>query len=298
MHPRKRWMAVATREADRWKIAIPERVGETADLFSRLRQRRDQRGSLFIGFDFPIGLPQAYGEHTGFSDFKDALKNFGSGAWADWYSVCEDKRQISIQRPFYPYRPGGRKLQHLFNGLGFREKDLLLRICERKTDERQAACMLFWTLGGNQVGKGAISGWRELLAPKSDQVSIWPFDGRLNYLLEQRDVVVAETYPAEVYGHLGISRRPAWSKREVSGRKLVSGALLEWLGTRPVDPQPGLRDFIAAGFPGSSDGEDQFDAIVGLFGMLDVVDERRPNGCPDVPAISRWEGWILGQALV
>lgn len=182
-------------------------------------------------------------------------------------------------------------LEHLESGL-------LLRICERKTDERQAACMLFWTLGGNQVGKGAISGWRELLAPKSDQVSIWPFDGRLNYLLEQRDVVVAETYPAEVYGHLGISRRPAWSKREVSGRKLVSGALLEWLGTRPVDPQPGLRDFIAAGFPGSSDGEDQFDAIVGLFGMLDVVDERRPNGCPDVPAISRWEGWILGQALV
>jgi len=24
---------------------------------------------------------------------------------------------------------------------------------------------MFWTLGGNQVGKAAISGWRELLAP-------------------------------------------------------------------------------------------------------------------------------------
>jgi len=31
----------------------------------------------------------------------------------------------------------------------------LLRLCERATPDRGDACMLFWTLGGNQVGKAA-----------------------------------------------------------------------------------------------------------------------------------------------
>lgn len=30
---------------------------------------------------------------------------------------------------------------------------------------RRAACPLFWTLGGNQAGKAAIAGWRDILQP-------------------------------------------------------------------------------------------------------------------------------------
>jgi hypothetical protein len=43
----------------------------------------------------------------------------------------------------------------------------------------------FWTLGGNQVGKGALSGWKEFLRPAREltTVHIWPFDGSFEELL-------------------------------------------------------------------------------------------------------------------
>lgn len=100
-------------------LGAPEVVGDTADLFDRLRLRAQSAGSLLIGFDFPIGLPLAYGHRTGLADFRDALDHFGSDVWSDWYSVCEQKSEISTGRPFYPMRPGGTKREHLLSGLGF-----------------------------------------------------------------------------------------------------------------------------------------------------------------------------------
>ena len=79
-----------------------------------------------------------------------------------------------------------------------------------------------WTLGGNQVGKAAISGWRELLAPARRagiDVGRWPFDGALAALLSTRRFVVAETYPGEVYEHLGL--RPVFRSRVLALRRLV-----------------------------------------------------------------------------
>lgn len=42
------------------------------------------------------------------------------------------------------------------------------------------------------------------------------------------------------------------------------------------------------------DGEDRFDAVVGLLGMLDVVLGNRRPGEPEDDT-TRIEGWILGQ---
>src|SRR5215469_1950241 len=74
----------------------------------------------------------------------------------------------------------------------------------RKTaNGSQAACPLFWTLGASQVGKGAIVGWREVLAPAlrdDEAVLLWMFDGRLCELLRPGTIVIAETYPTECYG--------------------------------------------------------------------------------------------------
>ncbi len=53
--------------------------------------------------------------------------------------------------------------------------------------------MLFWTLGGNQVGKGAISGWREIIVPRLDEIGLWPFDASLADLASSKPVIVAET---------------------------------------------------------------------------------------------------------
>ena len=52
---------------------------------------------------------------------------------------------------------------------------------------------------------------------------------------------------------------------------------------------------IEDGFGAGASGEDRFDAVAGLFGILNVVLGRRPSGEPDDPVVRRIEGWILGQ---
>lgn len=293
---RKRWMATAVREAGRWRIEAPEPVGETGTLLERLGARSGAPGAVLAGFDFPIGLPLAYGLQTAWPGFRQALAQLGSGPWAQWFEVCDERAQIAPARPFYPAAPGGRKREHLLAGLGLASMDELLRRCERATAQRPAACSLFWTLGGNQVGKAAISGWREVLQPRLADIALWPFDGALGQLLAHGRTIVAETYPGDTYGRLGIGRQPRWSKRTQAGRVAVAPRLLDWLARRAHAAAPGLRGAIAAGLGPDAGGEDRFDALVGLFGMLDVVDGHQPEGMPHDPDELRWEGWILGQA--
>lgn len=296
MRPGKRWMATALRAGDRWQILPPEPVGPSDSLFERLCDRA-RGGGILVGFDFPIGLPAHYGKQTGLPDFQAALRAFGSGSWHRWFDVCDAAGDISIYRPFYPMRPGGRSKAQLLRGHHADSPEKLLRECERKTEHRGAACSLFWTLGGNQVGKGAISGWREVLRPDLNRIAIWPFDGRLRDLLDTRHIVVAETYPGDVYARLGITRTPVWSKRSQAGRASVSAALRRWLDTRSHCADPHLLSQIDAGFSEAACGEDEFDAVIGLFGMLDVVAGYQPEGGSRRAEVARWEGWILGQRM-
>lgn len=169
MEQKKRWMAVAIKRGGHWHVQPSELVGDTSSLVDRLQRRAVHPGALLIGFDFPIGLPEAYARAAGIGSFREALTSFGSGIWSDWYNVADHRDHISLQRPFYLVRPGGTARAHLFDALGVTDASSLLRVCERATADRQAACMLFWTLGGNQVGKGAISGWREIIVPRLDE---------------------------------------------------------------------------------------------------------------------------------
>jgi hypothetical protein len=56
-----------------------------------------------------------------------------------------------------------------------------------------------------------------------------------------------------------------------------------------------LRAQIGDGFGGRADGEDRFDALVGLFGMLNVALRQQPPGAPEDEPVRRVEGWIFGQ---
>ncbi|MGV1916133.1 DUF429 domain-containing protein [Rhizobium sp. 22-785-1] len=283
MDQKKRWMALAIKHGRHWHVQSPELVGDKSILFDRLQRRAVDQGALLIGFDFPIGLPEAYARAAGVGSFREALTLFGSGIWSDWYSVADHRDQISLHRPFYPVRPGGTARVHLFDALGISGASSLLRVCERATADRQAACMLFWTLGGNQVGKGAISGWREIIIPSLDQIGLWPFDGSLAELANSKPVIVAETYPGDVYRQIGMPRT-GWSKRRQADRIVMGQSILPWLAARPQLDADLLLPFI----------DDGFDAVVGLLGMLDVVDERRGEGIPALDAVRKWEGWILG----
>ncbi|WP_202190065.1 hypothetical protein [Ensifer sp. LCM 4579] len=112
-------------------------------------------------------------------------------------------------------------------------------------------------------------------------------------LANRKPVILAETYPGDVYRQIGIPRS-GWSKRRQADRTRMGQSILPWLAARPNLDTGLLQPFIDDGFGSDKSGEDRFDAVVGLLGMLDVVDRRRGEGIPAIDAIQKWEGWILG----
>lgn len=302
--PAKRWLACATRLTDgpnagSYRLAAPEPVGDIATLFDRLRRAAGPNG-VFLGVDFPLGLPLAYAQQTGIPDFLALLPRLGRDEWRDFYTAAGQPEDISLYRPFYPARPGGARLQYLLDGLNLRHRDNLYRVCDRGHAHRRAAAPLFWTMGAQQVGKAAISGWRDLLAPalqRGEAVHLWPFAGSLDTLLARGDLVVAEAYPAEFYAHLGLTfASGGGGKRNQLARAAQAAALLNWAAEQPAQLADDLAAAIHHGFDDHSCGEDQFDAVVGLVGMLNVLFGRRPPGEPADERRCQIEGWILGQS--
>ena len=301
----KRWVALALlRPEGRYRALAPRPVGRDGRVLERLGvPDGDPRGGVVLGFDFPIGLPRRYAELVGVDAFRPALDGFGQGRWAAFYEVAAAREQIGLYRPFYPLTPGvkgERARSHLYEALGLGVGELLRRC------DRQGAEALFWTLGGRQVGKAAIDGWRTVLTPALRDpeldVSLWPFDGELGALVSRGGVVVAETWPRECYRHLGMSfapmpDSPRPSKRRQADRRRNAPALFAWAAATGTELAPELAAVIADGFGAGPGGEDPFDAVAGLFGMVNVLLGRRSAGVPaEDEAVRRVEGWILGMA--
>jgi hypothetical protein len=198
--PRRRWGATAVRTNGGWLVEAPSQVVDAKRFLDHLLKGPEP---TLAGFDFPIGLPEYYGRATGLDGFCTALDTFGRGRWSEFYNVANVADEMSLYRPFYPQRSSSvARRSHLTTGLGSTSIDQLLRQCERATETRRAACPVFWTLGGNQVGKAAISGWKEIVGPARQLgAKIWPFEGSLSTLVETTKLTLAETYPAEAYGH-------------------------------------------------------------------------------------------------
>jgi hypothetical protein len=293
---KKRWCARATLGADGCYMAFaPKPVGNPGSLIEQLRTEAGKTGCAFAGFDFPIGIPTFYAKRAGTSSFRNFLLSLGCGEWKDFYTVCDEANEICVHRPFYPNgKYEGKKKQELFGGHGVSSVQELLRRCERGGGGQKQACCLFWTLGGNQVGKAAIIGWRDVLAPalrNGGPASLWPFDGPLPSLLVPGSIAVAETYPAECYGWF--SEEPVGGKRDRRNRRKFGASLIRWADAQSVMIEDHLRREIQDGFPQGED--DAFDAVVGLFGMLQVCLGQRKPGEPDEREVREIEGWILGR---
>ena len=294
-------MAIAIMQSDhRWLACELTKVCEPSNLFSYLRSHLRKPGCIMAGFDFPIGIPSSYASMAGITDFLATLALFGYNEWDQFYTPAESPSQINLHRPFYPARPGTSRRQYLENGLNI-PFNQLYRLCERAHKKRRAACPLFWTMGGQQVGKAAISGWESLLSPALDDptqnLKIWPFSGSLASICTTGNIVALETYPAEFYGHLGLSfsypiRR---SKRSQIDRKAFARQLISWAGAHQLELDGSIMDMILDGFGSALDGEDRFDALIGLYGMINVMMGNRPTGEPAPPLITKIEGWIFGQ---
>ena len=292
----KRWGAKAALGSDgRYTASQPKPVNELADLFTNLRTEAGDAGCVFAGFDFPIGVPDHYAKRAEIANFRTFLPELSTEKWKDFFRVCDKLEQISVGRPFYPnHSRKGSSRQHLLNGHKAAGRIDLLRRCEIGGDGQRQACTLFWTLGGNQVGRAAITGWRDMLVPalKSKSVRIWPFDGELMSLFQPGSTVIAETYPAECYGWF--DRKPIHGKTSLERRKEFASALRNWARTSQVAIQSELENAICSGFPLGKD--DSFDAVVGLFGMLQVCLGKRNSGEPNDDIVRNIEGWILGRS--
>ena len=290
-----RWAVEARKAASGWLVQAPRLVGPTAQFVDDLLA-----GPLptLAGFDFPIGLPATYGRSTGFGSFSEAIQQFGEGEWSRFYEVAEKPEDVSLQRPFYPRVPSSStKQMHLLTGLRVNDVNVLRRQCEKATHDRRAACSLFWTLGGNQVGKAAISGWREVVQPaRRREALLWPFEGDLSSLVERGKLVICETYPAEAYAHVGIRFRAGGSKQRQDGRREAASRLASRCEAHSIRLSEQMKTVIADGFGPNRNGEDLFDATAGLLGMIEVVDGRR-RAAPATTDAPEWEGWILGQAV-
>lgn len=107
-------------------------------------------------------------------------------------------------------------------------------------------------------------------------------------------MVIAETYPAEAYGHVGVRFGHAESKTNQEHRQAKAAAIFSWADDRDVTFDPQVRERVNDGFGKERSGEDQFDALLGLLGIIDVADGRRAAQ-PDRTS-DPWEGWIIGQA--
>jgi hypothetical protein len=321
----KRWMAKAELCNGKYKTYPPVKVDEIGTFVDRVAKERGPNSSALIGFDFPIGVPAAYATQieisqfpSGKRDFIELLERLGKGDWANFYTVQDDVNKVGIHQPFYPDKYKGEVTQAPFlRKLGVTTLNDLRRRCdlrqpaiqEEHRPARRAACPIFWTLGGNQVGKGAIAGWKEVLAPAVETrvATIWPFHGTLAHTLKPGSTVLAETYPTQYHHRLfGQELR---GKRLCSKRKEVAGKWLELAREWKIDLDPALSRAISNGFSTGSEcakvpagqkekpdnNDDAFDAAIGLFGMIDAIQNYSPALEPKDTAVQKIEGWIFGQ---
>jgi hypothetical protein len=294
----KRQLAVARRVGRGWRLAAPVAVEAPATLAPRLAAEAGG-GAALLALDVPIGLPRAFAAahlpaHAGFPAWLDGL-----GEDAPLFRPAAMLEELSPARPFFPSGlvRGPVKAAFLVR-LGL-EAESVLRACDRAGRTANGgriarACGLFWTLGGNQVGKAALSAWRELLRPgRAAGLRLWPFDGTLATLARPGAVIAAEAYPAEGYARLGLALPSA--KRTQSWRAAQAGAVRGWALRHGITLAPALGRLIDDGFGPSPDGEDAFDATVGALAAITVAAGTDPEGTPDDPAILAWEGWMLGR---
>jgi hypothetical protein len=113
-------------------------------------------------------------------------------------------------------------------------------------------------------------------------------------------IVAAETYPREYYRYLtapGVARS-RWSKRRRADRLVWVPGILGWADSLGVDWEPRIRGRVADGFSDGANGEDEFDAVIGLLAMISVITGKLAPGEPrDDAAVTTVEGWILGRSV-
>lgn len=301
LRPDKRWICCAERGALGWTVSAPTPVDTLAppeSLLARLVQRAEGQAVL-VGLDAGLGLPSAWGQRVGVDTFLPFLREtVHQDGWEHFWEPAASPDEISLKRPFYPRRPGGTRQQHLVDALGLDGPQALRRQCDQPRAGSPTPCPLFWTLGANQVGKATLAAWRTVVVPALADpdldLRVWPFDGDLRRCM-QGDVALAEVYPGEVGAWLGLRLAAQGGKRKQSGRQAQGEALRSALAGVGAKPTAGLLSMLRDGFGSASTGEDAFDAVVGVVGLLQCCAGHRAVWQPHGAPVATLEGWVLGR---
>lgn len=286
----RRRAAVAVRVDDRYRIDRIDVVADPSKLLDSLRAKSGD-GGVFLGFDFPIGLPVAYAARRGFKTWREAMEVV-SRQKTDFFVETDEP---SIEQPFYPKssRPAGQfTLARLVQSLELKTVEALFRGCECQNHEGQQPACLFFTIGPQQVGRAALNGWKSVILPNIGSLALWPHDGDLADLLDGKKPVIAEIYPAEFYRFIGPPAGAAkWSKAKREDRRKVAPNLLKHAGNLGLGMSSEVQNSVESGF----ETDDEFDAFVGLIGMLAVLRGKIRAMPEEVPDGIEIEGWILGR---
>jgi len=268
----KRQVCAASLRGGRYTVDPPVSVADPASL--------ELPPGVLAAFDCPLGFPAEYAALAGLRGFRDALHLLGDGAFARFWEPSGAAADICVERPFYPSKPAGASRTELERALG--AAAFALRRCDRAT----GAGPMFWLVGAKQVGRSCICVWRDVLQPRLDSLSLWPFDGPMERLFAGGRPVVAEMYPAFLVRTLGVAVE---NKRDGLARKRAGKAIVERV--EGVDIAP-VRSLLLDGFGPSAAGEDAFDATVSAIALAKMLNEGAvPEPPDDVRAV---EGWILG----
>src|SRR2546430_702964 len=108
------WVAVARQDPrGRWTAFAPQPVLAAGTLRERMRLEDDAESAV-LGFDFPIGIPRAYANRVGVTNFLDFLwDDCTRDDWREFFEVADNRDEIGLHRPFYPrtFMPKGAKRQ-------------------------------------------------------------------------------------------------------------------------------------------------------------------------------------------
>ena len=296
----KRQVATARLVDGAYVAQAPRPFGSDGSLLERMHLDLAVRGPALLGFDFPIGVPVAYARLAGIENFASWFRTLALDS--PFFEVASELEQVSIAQPFFPKRIAtktpGIKAQYR-EALGLSSSDVLRR-CEAAHAGRGAASEMFWTLGPKAVGKATLAGWRDALRPalaeSAHTYALWPFDGPLSDLLSRFDAVIVETYPADAYRQLGLRMGlPGTAKTSQEHRRADGPPLLEWCSNAGVVLDAELVHQIEDGFGPSKSGEDPFDAVIGLLGMINTIQRTAEPDLPDDATVRHLEGWMFGR---
>ena len=205
---KKRHVHVATVDTDR-RTTIEYRPCREWSLIKLLdlaeEHKRRTRGSVLIGVDLALGVPDRYWQEV------TSLRNEPAAHFVDWLgerppdffniqkaNAPEDAADWCLDRPFFsvPSKSGGRRFFEERLRCGFR----------RKIDWLTGANPIWITSGiPGSVGSGTRAFWKELqplLKPQPERdfaFLVWPFEKKRNVLGVDDGMFLVETYPALAY---------------------------------------------------------------------------------------------------